>query len=138
TKVGRFTVEFDVANYRDLVAADLGSLDREKVRRARIRGVVNTGASQVVLPAKIAKELGLPRSGKVKVRYADARKTTRDSVDDVYIEILGRHGTFTAIVEPKRDDVLLGAIVLEAFDLVPDCVRQRLVPRDPDFIVSEI
>lgn len=136
--MGRFSVEFDAANYRDVVAADLGALDPEKVRRARIRGVVDTGASQLVLPAKIAKALGLPRGNKVKVRYADARKTTRDSVDDVYIEILGRHGTFTAIVEPKREDALIGAIVLEAFDLLPDCRRQRLVPRDPDFIVSEL
>jgi predicted aspartyl protease len=138
THMGRFSVEFEIANYRDLVAADLGTLTRDKVRRARIRGVVDTGASQLVLPGKITKQLGLPKGDKVKVRYADGRKTTRDSADDAYIEMLGRHGTFRAVVEQKREDALIGAIVLETFDLVADCTRQRLVPRDPDFIVSEI
>jgi hypothetical protein len=91
-----------------------------------------------VLPGKITKQLGLPKGDKVKVRYADGRRTTRDSADDAYIEMLGRHGTFRAVVEQKREDALIGAIVLETFDLVADCTRQRLVPRDPDFIVSEI
>ena len=136
--MGRFSVEFEVANYRDVVAADLGSLPRSKIRRARIRGVVDTGASQLVLPGKIAEQLGLPRSAKIKVRYADGRKARRDLADDAYIEMLGRHGTFRAVVEPKREDAMIGAIVLEAFDLLADCVRQRLVPRDPDFILSEI
>jgi predicted aspartyl protease len=136
--VGRFSVEIDVANYRDLVAVDLGRLKPDKVRRTTIRGVVDSGASQLVLPGTVAKQLGLPKGARVKVRYADGRGATRDSVDDVYVELLGRHGTFTAIVEPKREQALIGAIVLEAFDLLPDCARQRLVPRDPDFIVSEI
>jgi predicted aspartyl protease len=136
--MGRFSVEFEVANYRDIIAAEMGMLAADKVRRARISGVVDTGASQLVLPGKIADQLGLPRSDRIKVRYADGRKASRDFADDAYIEMLGRHGTFRAVVEPKREDALIGAIVLEAFDLLPDCVRQRLVPRDPNFILSEI
>ena len=137
-KMGRFSVEFDVANYSDVVAERMGTLSADKVRRARIKGVVDTGASQLVLPAKVAKQLGLPHTDRIKVRYADGRKATRNFVDDAYVEILGRHGTFRAIVETKRDDALIGAIVLETFDLLPDCNHQRLVPRDPDFILSEI
>ena len=116
----------------------MGSLAEDMIRRARIRGVVDTGASQLVLPAGVVKQLGLPKTDRIKVRYADGRKATRDFVDDAYVQILGRHGTFRAIVETKRNNALLGAIVLEAFDLLPDCNRQRLVPRDPDFVVSEI
>ena len=137
-KMDRFSVEFDVANYRDVIAAEIGALEPDKVRRARIRGVVDTGASQLVLPGKVVKQLGLPKADKIKVRYADGRRLTRDSVDDVYLQMLRRHGTFRAVVEPKREDALIGAIVLEALDLLPDCNRQRLVPRDPYFVVSEI
>ncbi len=137
-EMGRFSVDFEVVNYRDLVASEIGALDAVKVRRAHVRGVVDTGASHLVLPAKTVKQLGLTRRGKVKVRYADGRRSSRDSVDDVYLEMLGRHGTFSAIVEPNRQDALIGAIVLEAFDLLPDCNQQRLVPRDPNFVTSEI
>jgi hypothetical protein len=42
------------------------------------------------------------------------------------------------VIEPKRDSALIGAIVLEELDLLIDNTRQRLVPRDPRFIVSEI
>ena len=54
------------------------------------------------------------------------------------VELLGRHGTFKAIVEPKRKDALIGAIVLEDLDLVVDCVSQTLLPRDPNRIIAEI
>jgi clan AA aspartic protease len=131
-------VEFEVANYKDMLLAEHGRLRPDQVRRARIRGVVDTGASQLVLPGKITKQLGLTKGDRVKVRCADGRSVTRDTARDAYIEMLGRNGTFKAIVEQKREDALIGAIVLEAFDLLPDCGRQRLVPRDPHFVLAEI
>jgi hypothetical protein len=56
----------------------------------------------------------------------------------VYLELLGRHSVFNPSVEPKRDTALIGAIVLEDLDLLVGCTNQRLMPRDPDFVVSEI
>jgi hypothetical protein len=54
------------------------------------------------------------------------------------VELLGREGVFTAVVEPKLDTALIGAIVLEELDLVVDGTTQRLHPRDPNWIVSKI
>ena len=46
---------------------------------------------------------------------------------------------FTAVVEPGRADALIGAIVLEELDFVPDCSRQALLPaRDPLGMIAEI
>jgi hypothetical protein len=42
------------------------------------------------------------------------------------------------VVEPKRQDALLGAIVLEALDLLVDCTTQQVVPRDPSGPIYEI
>ncbi len=136
--MGRFSVEFEVSNYQDEMAVRLGTLDPAKVRRARISGVVDSGASELVLPEKVVKELGFTKGPRIKVKYADGRRGTRDLVDDVRLEMLGRRGTFQAIVEPQRKDALIGAIVLEVLDFLPDCKRQRLVPRDPKFILGEI
>jgi predicted aspartyl protease len=136
--VGRITIDFDVTNYGDRAAAQRDQLDASKVRHATIRGIVDTGATRLVLPEKLVKKLGLDPSGKVKVRYADGRIGKRDTVEGVYVELLGRHGIFTAIVEKRRKDALIGAIVLEDLDLIVDCQRNRLIPRDPDFIISEI
>jgi hypothetical protein len=45
---------------------------------------------------------------------------------------------FAAVVEPKRRSALIGAIVLEDLDFVVDGTGQKLVPRDPRFVVSEL
>jgi len=136
--MGRFAVEFDVANNKDLGAADLGLLEPAKVRRLKIKGVVDSGATRLVLPEKVVKQLGLTTRSRVKVNYANNEKATRDLVMDVHVKILGRPGVFTAVVEPKRDSALIGAIVLEDLDFLVDCTNQKLVPRDPRFVVSEI
>jgi hypothetical protein len=52
--------------------------------------------------------------------------------------LLGRRSTFTAVVEPSREDVLIGLIVLEALDLLVDSDTQTLRLRDPDGIIAEI
>jgi|SRR6516162_674128 predicted aspartyl protease len=137
--MGRFSVEFEIANNEDLVRAKNGDIRNDQVRRKIIQGVVDPGATRLVLPLEVTKELGLPvKNKKVKVRYADNRPGMRAEVGQVHLFLLGREDVFSAIVEPKRDTALIGAIVLEDLDFLVDCTKQRLVPRDPDHIFSEI
>jgi hypothetical protein len=58
--MGRFAVDFEVANNEDIVRARNGDLDPAKVRRTTISGVVDPGATRLVLPLAVVKELGLP------------------------------------------------------------------------------
>ena len=136
--VGRFNIEFEVANYGDMSLARRDLLPAEQVRRQTITGVVDSGAAKLVLPQAVVKRLGLPLMDRIKVRYADGRTAQRREAEGVYVEMLGRHGTFSAIVEPKRTTARVGAIVLEDLDLLVDCQRQRVVPRDPRGAVYEI
>ena len=138
TKVGRFSIEFEVANNDDVADARRGLIDPAQVRRLRIKGLVDSGATRLVLPQSVVRRLGLEATGKVKVRYADRRTGQIDKVEGVSVEIQGRRGTFTAAVEPKRKTALIGAIVLEDLDFLVDCAEQRLVPRDPKYVVSEL
>jgi predicted aspartyl protease len=71
--VGRFSVEFEVANHEDVVQAKKGFLPPEQVRRGWISGVVDTGAARLVLPASVVAALGLPEAGQVTVNFADGR-----------------------------------------------------------------
>jgi predicted aspartyl protease len=138
-KMGRFAVEFEVANNQDLYEAQRGRLDPAKVRRKKIMGTVDPGATRLVLPLSVVKELGLPiKKEKVKVRYADGRRSVRTEAEEVHVYLLDRDGVFKAVVEPKRETALIGAIILEDLDFLVDCGRQKLVPRDPDFVLNEI
>ena len=66
------------------------------------------------------------------------RESHRDRVDEVRLTLQGRSSVFDAIVEPQRETALIGALVLETLDYLIDCTIQKLVPRDPQEIVSEL
>jgi clan AA aspartic protease len=136
--MGRIKIEVELANAEDLVRFKDGTLPPEQVRRARLPGWVDTGATYLVIPESVVQQLGVPEKGTAGVRYADQRGETRKVVHQVNVQLLGRDGTFKAIVEPARRDVLIGAIVLEDLDLLVDCRTQTLQPRDPTQIIAEL
>src|SRR5439155_14085046 len=85
--VGRVSIEFEIANNDDLALARRGLLREDQVRRQTISGVVDPGASKLVLPQAVVKQLGLPLGDKTFVRYADGRTALRREVEGVYVEI---------------------------------------------------
>jgi predicted aspartyl protease len=136
--MGRFAEEFVVANNADVQLANRGMLAPEKVRRIKLRGFVDSAATYLVLPEAAAEQLGLPPAGETTVRYADQRTARRKMAQEARVELLGRSGTFRAVLEPDRDTALIGAIVLEDLDLLVDCTQDRLCPRDPGGIIAEL
>jgi predicted aspartyl protease len=136
--VGRFSVDLEVANNDDLALMYRGLLQPDRVRRETIQGIVDSGAAMLVLPQAVVKRLGLRLGNTVQVRYADGRRAQRREAKGVFLKVLGRDDTFTAIIEPRRRNALIGAIVLEALDLLVDSRTQRLVPRDPHGAIYEI
>ena len=135
--MGRSKIDVKLANKFDVEKAKAKEIPKDQVRQLTIEGTVDNGASYLVLPAKVAKELGLPKVGKTKFRYADWCVATRDMVELVEVELVGRKGTFRAMVEPNRNTALIGAIVLEDLDLMIDSRRERLYPRDPEGFTAE-
>lgn len=136
--MGRVTVDVRLASNRDVILHESGMIPAERVRRLTIQGTVDPGASMLVIPTAVADQLGLPRTRKMTVTYGDRRTAERDLVGQVEVELLGRKSTFDAVLEPARTTVLVGAIVLEALDLLVDCRNQQLIPRDPAGMTAEI
>jgi predicted aspartyl protease len=136
--MGRVTAEISLANYWDVLRAQNGELSPDAVRRTTISGIVDTGAARLVLPQSVVDELGLPTDVETGVRYADHRTARRQIVRNVWLQLCGRASDFSAIVEPDRQDALIGAIVMEELDLIVDCTKNEVRPRDPDQIISEI
>ncbi len=136
--MGRFSMRIELANQEDRTRVSLGQISEDQVRRVEIEGVVDTGAARLVLPESVVKALGLEIAGDIRVRYADHRRGTGSLARYVWLKMLDRDGVFTAIVEPKRTDALIGAIVLEELDLVVDCISKTCHPRDPHRLVAEI
>jgi predicted aspartyl protease len=136
--MGRVTIPLELRNYSDVLQAELGQIAPEQIRQATVSGIVDTGATQLVIPGSVATALGLKKVGEASVRFADNRRENRTIAGGIEIVWQNRKGIFNAVVEPNREDALIGAVVLETLDLIVDCSRQALVPRDPDRIIAEI
>ena len=135
--MGRITTPITLANNDDLALFRRGLLPDDQVRRVTLDGVVDTGATRLVIPQSAADQLGVPSAGHVTVRHADDRKTTKALVNQVHATLLGRDSVFKALVEPDRATALIGAIVMEDLDFLVDPVRLTIYPRDPNTIVTE-
>jgi predicted aspartyl protease len=106
-----------------------------KVRNAVLGGEfvdllakVDTGATLLVISQALADELKLPVRRKQTVKYADERTAELDVVWGLDLEVCGRGGVFEAVVEPRKNYGLLGAIVMETLDLLVDPRGLQLYP----------
>jgi hypothetical protein len=133
-----FAVDVELANDTDVVLATAGKLLEQQVRRTRTRAIVGTRATRLVISEAIATHLGLEITGSTSVRYADGGTAERQIAQRLRLSYGGRESVFNAVIEPGRESVLIGAIVLEDLDFLVDCIGQRLVPRDPKQIISEV
>ena len=136
--MGKVIVDCEFVNFEDKAVCRRGLIPPEQVRRAVVSGIVDTGAMLVVLPEALANRLGLEPTAQAHVRYADGQRAIRGMVDGVELKLLDRSGVFKAIIEPDREQPLIGAVVLETLDFLVDCTHQTLRPRDPDIIITEI
>jgi hypothetical protein len=79
---------------------------------------IDTGATLLVLPGAVAKELEFPVIRKQLVKYANEKTEERDVVWGVEVTICDRKGVFEAVVEPQKKYALVGAVVMETLDLI--------------------
>lgn len=136
--MGRVMVKILVSNNQKVQLAAAGLLPPDQVPQFELDAIADTGATSLILPKDVADRLAFPPLGETIVHYGDGRRERRPTVDQVRVEVLGRFGTFQAVVEPNRTTALLGAVVLEVLDLIVDCANQQLVRRDPDVVIHEI
>jgi predicted aspartyl protease len=89
---------------------------------------VDTGATLLVIPGTLAKDLQFPIIRTQTVKYANEDRADRDVVYGVEVEICERKGVFEAIVEPDKTYALLGAVVMETLDLIVEPRELRIYP----------
>jgi predicted aspartyl protease len=93
-----------------------------------VEAKIDTGATMLVLPGEIAARLQLPTIRKQLVKYANETSEEKEVVWGVELELCGRKGVFSAIVEPKKKYALVGAVVLGELDLVAEPQTRRIIP----------
>jgi clan AA aspartic protease len=136
--MGEVRVRVRFLNAFDEYLSRHGKLGKGKIRAYETDAMVDTGAVCTVLPAEVAKRLGVDSENERGVEYADGRKEVVPVTDAIVVIINGRRTSDEALV--LGDEVLIGQTVLEKLDLHVDCANQRIVPNPahPDQTINKV
>ncbi len=86
-------------------------------RKARVRMLVDTGATHTVLPKDLAERLGVAKSPRrLRVQLAHGR-TRSMHIGTVLLRLAGREAGDTVLIGPRGSEPLLGVEALEALGL---------------------
>ena len=104
------------------VRARIGDPDRRRV--VEVEALVDTGATLTVVPRRLARELGLPITGRVSVATASGRMVLDRT--RLWLELEGKGDIMPALLSDTIDKVLIGVTALEILGLQVDPVTGRL------------
>ena len=89
---------------------------------------VDTGASELCLPAEVVERLNLVEVGRIRVQIADGGRHSYRLMGMVEVEVQGRRCQVRAVELPRGSRALLGAFPLEEMDWHISPKEGRLVP----------
>ncbi len=138
--MGRVVTRITLQNYDDWRAAQQGQIVPEQVRTVEVEGLVDTGATLLVIPRTIADQLGVSEVRRVTVRYADQRTAEKPVVGPLRVTVCNRTALLEAVVEEQLTEPLVGQVVLESLDLVVNPRELTLMPnpRSPDLPMLDL
>ena len=121
--MGVFNVEITLRNWQNQFLPE-----EERGEEVICEALVDTGASELCLPADVVETLNLVEVGRMKVRIADGGQRSYRLMGMVEIEVQGRSCQIRAVELPRNSRVLLGAFPLEEMDWRIAPKEARLIP----------
>ena len=96
-------------------------------RSERVEALVDTGATNTVLPADLLQRLGVQAYKKSTFQLADGRELELD-IGRVWVQVDGQREFTQVVFGESGMGPILGAVTLEEMALAVDPVGKRLVP----------
>jgi clan AA aspartic protease len=121
-----FKEEITLTNAADAVNARNGLIPGTKIHTLTVAAMPDTGAWTLVINEETRQKLGLAIEGSIMSTLADGSTTKYNQTEAVKIQWKNRSTTQQALLVPEADDILLGALPLEAMDLMVDPVNECL------------
>jgi len=109
--------EITLKNAVDVSNVSTGIIQDRQIRQTTVQALVDTGAWTLVINEAIRDKLGLQIIGTDSGTLADGTKESFNVAGPLEIIWKDRRTICVALVLPNSDEVLLGAIPLEALDL---------------------
>jgi len=136
--MGLVHAEIILKNAGDVSNVRRGFVKEPEIRQTTVTAMVDTGAATLIINEAICQQLGLDVVDTFEAELADGAEQIYDLTEPVQIQWKNRKTTCQAVVVPNANDVLLGAIPLEAMDLIVNPSKQELIGAHGDKIVYMI
>jgi clan AA aspartic protease len=136
--MGLVHAEITLRNCGDVSAVKRGIIKESEIRQTTIRALVDTGAATLIINEAIRQQLGLAIEKPYAAELADGSKQVYAHTEPVQIQWKDRQATCDAVLVPNASNVLLGAIPLEAMDLIINPSKQELTGAHGDEILLMI
>jgi predicted aspartyl protease len=127
-----FSETITLTNAADLSAAKRGYIPQSEVRSLTLDACVDTGSWFLVVNEKTRAALGLELSGADTATIADGTTREYSVTEPVEFRWKDRKKAMNALLIPDADEVLFGALCMEALDVMADPVDECLVGRHGD------
>lgn len=124
--MGMVHAEIELINAFDIEMVRRGNMDKDEIKRTTIKVLVDSGAYMLAINENIKDLLNLPVDGKERAVLASGEVVFYDKVSPIRVKFGNRDCLCEAIVLPGDSEPLLGAIPMEAMDLVIHPKRQEL------------
>jgi clan AA aspartic protease len=122
--MGIFTTEITLVNAGDKVRVECGL--RKEIRAVTLEAMPDTGAWTLVINEDVRQRLGLAVVKTVTSSLVDGSVARYGLTEPVEVRWKDRDISVQAVLVPKANTILLGALPLEGMDLYVDPVNQRL------------
>jgi clan AA aspartic protease len=125
--MGTFKEEITLENIKDRGFAERGYMKESEIRTLKVEAMPDTGAWTLVINEEVRQKLGLTIKETSRSSLANGQSDIYDVTEGVEIRWKDRYTVHPAVVVPNAKEILLGALPLEAMDLMVDPVHQCLV-----------
>lgn len=136
--MGEIKVKIHLENFVDRYNFIKHQMSESEIKWHEMEAVVDNEAVMLSIPQDVIEKLELEIVRKVVVTYADERKEERTVAAPIYIKIGDRFMITECIVGPPLSEALIGQVILEELDLIPDCQKQTLSPRPESPILPSL
>jgi clan AA aspartic protease len=127
--------EITLRNAYDVCKAEDGQIPEKDIRQTTISALVDTGAWTLVINNEIRDKLGLKTTGTGTSTLADGKEAVYNLAGPLEVHWKDRRVICEAIVIPDAADILLGAIPLEAMDLIVHPRKEEVVGAHGDQVI---
>ena len=130
--------EITLKNTIDMELAERGIITEQEIRQINVQALVDTGAWTLVINEGAREKLGLRIRKSAAGTLADGTKAEYNLAGPVEVIWKNRSACCDALVLPEAGETLLGAIPLEAMDLMVHPRSEEVVGVHGDQIVLRV